>query len=144
MNKDETDRKNRQPAPEQPRPDPGLTDLIRRDRALARPMAGTINVDETGLTAEESDTWDIEQGANVLSADNEKLGEVVDIVNGYLVVEQGFFDPQDIYVPISAIVRHDDEGIYLSYTRDEFEDIDWSQFPGDGPADDPAADESDA
>ena len=140
---DEKKRRQGRSVPEGARPDPGLTDLIRRDRALSRPMAGTINVGETGISAEETDTWDIEQGANVLSDDGEKLGEVVDILEGYLVVEQGFFDPKDIYVPISAIARHDDAGLYLAYTRDEFEEIDWSQVPEATPAENDAA-ETDA
>lgn len=125
----EKERQQGRTVPGGSRPDQGLTDLIRRDRALSRPMAGTINVGETGIGTDETDTWDIEQGANVLSDDNEKLGEVVDILQGYLVVEQGFFDPKDIYVPISAIARHDDAGLYLAYTLDEFEKIDWSQYP---------------
>lgn len=128
-----TDDKNRQQrgaGAGRSRPDPGLTDLIRRDRALSRPMAGTINVGETSLGTDATDTWDIEQGANVLSDDGEKLGEVVDILEGYLVIEQGFFDPSDIYVPISAIVRNDADGLYLAYTRDAFEEFDWSHPPG--------------
>lgn len=131
------DEKNRrQPGvePGQRRPDPGLNDLIRRDRALSRPMAGRINVGETGLESHEADTWDIEQGLNVLATHGEKLGEVVGIFDGYMVVEQGFFDPRDIYVPISAIIQKDGAGLYLHYTIDEFEELDWSQRPDPSPA----------
>lgn len=141
---DENDRRQPGVEPGRRRPDPGLTDLIRRDRALSSPMAGRINVGETGLESYELDTWDIEQGVNVLAEDGEKLGEVVGIYDGYMVVEQGFFDPRDIYVPISAIIRHDDAGLYLHYTIDEFEELDWSQRPDPAPGGDAAGEEAGA
>ena len=92
-------------------------------------MAGTIHADETKLDADASETWEIEQGTDVLCEDDEKIGEVVDILPGYLVVEQGFFDPTDIFVPISFVVRHDDVSLTLAMTREEFEQRDWSQEP---------------
>ena len=127
--KGENERQRPPSVPGYRNPEAGLTDLIHHDRALARPVAGTINEVETSLETDEPGVWEIEQGTDVLCRDGEKVGEVVDVMEGYLVVEQGFFNPSDIYVPLSAIVRHDDSCLYLSYSRDEFEDHDWSQEP---------------
>ena len=131
------DRKRGQP-PQMPvyrNPDAGLTDLIHDDRALARPVAGTINVNETGLETDDTGSWEIEQGTDVVCRDGGKIGEVVDVMPGYMVVEQGFFHPRDIYVPLGLIGRHDDDDtLRLSLTRDEFERADWSHEPDTEPS----------
>lgn len=110
-------------------PDAGLTDLIHDDRALARPVAGTINVNETGLETDDTGSWEIEQGTDVVCRDGGKIGEVVDVMPGYMVVEQGFFHPQDVYVPINLIAEHQADTLRLSISRDEFERADWSHEP---------------
>lgn len=117
----------------------GLTDLIQQEHALRRPMAGTIRSDETEERADTSETWEIEQGTDVLCRDGEKVGEVVDIRPGYLVVEQGFFDPKDIYVPIAYVARHDDSSLTLAISREEFDHRDWSREPAPGEPDDETA-----
>lgn len=107
--------------------DAALTDLIHHDRALARPVAGTVRIG----ASDEPNGWDreVEQGTNVLCKNGEKIGEVVDVEDDYLVVEQGFFIPQDIYVPASTIASHDSNSLYLTMTREEFDKVDWSQEP---------------
>jgi hypothetical protein len=112
----------------------GLTDMIHRDHAQGRPLAGTIQARETAIEEEGTGTWQIEQGTDVLCEDGEKVGEVVDVMPGYLVVEQGFLDPTDIYVPLDLIDGHDETSISLSMTREAFDSEDWSEEPaGDAP-----------
>ncbi len=142
MTDDENEKHQPPQMPVYRNPDAGLTDLIHDDRALARPVAGTIEVNETGLGTGDSGTWEIEQGVDVLCRDGEKIGEVVDVMPGYMVLEQGFFHPRDIYVPIGLIARHDDEDtLRLSITRDEFEKADWTHEP-DPPQDEAAGEQS--
>jgi hypothetical protein len=110
----------------------GLTDLIHHEHAQTRPMAGTIHLNETELEADPAETREIEQGTDVLCRDGDKVGEVVDILPGYLVVEQGFFDPRDIYLPISLVTDHDEASLTIGMTREEFEQRDWSREPAPG------------
>ena len=139
-----SDRKPRRQSPDTPlrrNADAALTDLIHHDRALARPVAGTIRVGTPDAESGEHGALDreVQQGANVLCKNGEKIGEVVDIEEDYLVVEQGFFIPRDIYIPASIIAMRDSDTLYLTMTMEEFDKVDWSQEPetdsdGDTPA----------
>jgi hypothetical protein len=106
-----------------------LTDTIQHDSAWSVPLAGTVRADETRAGAADTGTLAIEQGADVLCRDGEKIGEVVEIRPGYLVVEEGFFDPRDLYVPIGLIVRQDETRLVLSVSREAFEQADWTGEP---------------
>jgi hypothetical protein len=118
---------------QEPKVEPGhrveaeLTDMIQQQSARSRPLAGVIRAEETA--APESGTWKIEQGIDVLCQDGEKIGEVVEIRPGYLVVEEGFFDPRDLYVPLELIEDHDETQLTLSITREMFEASDWIEEP---------------
>jgi hypothetical protein len=127
-----TERDKTQP----PKIEPGLgagaelTDIIQHDSARQVPIAGVIRAEETA--AEQSGTWKIEQGSDVLTRDGDKLGEVVEIRPGYLVVEEGFFDPRDLFVPLEFIAEYDETRLVLSITRDMFEASDWTEEPDVG------------
>ncbi|MDQ4045229.1 MAG: PRC-barrel domain-containing protein [Chloroflexota bacterium] len=129
------DRDDQKPLPRYRNPDAGLTDLIQQSHALSRPLAGVIRYGEADEETGEVDEREIEVGADVLSHDGEKLGEVVNVIDDYLVVEQGFFNPHDVYIPISAIDRHGDDCLYLRMTRDEFEASDWTGEPAPNASD---------
>lgn len=139
-----SDRKPRRQSSDTPlrrNTDAALTDLIHHDRALARPVAGTIRIGAPDADSDEHGGLDreVQQGASVLCKNGEKIGEVVDVEKDYLVVEQGFFIPRDIYIPASIIARHDGNNLYLTMTMEEFDKVDWSQEPeadngGDAPA----------
>lgn len=127
--------KNSRTSQDDLRPDPternvdgGLTELFQSDRAVAQPVAGTLicEGDESG-----NSDLEIQQGTDVLCADGEKIGEVVDVIGNHLVVERGFFIPSDIYVPRDAISGHDDAGLYLNLTKRQVESRDWSEEPGE-------------
>lgn len=108
-------------------PDAGLTDLIHRDRAVNRPVAGTLQFDD-----EAHDDLEIEQGADVLGADGDKIGEVVDIAGDYLVVERGFFIPEDVYIPKDIIaIDQDEAGLRLVLTKKQFDAREWTDHPDD-------------
>ena len=104
-----------------------LTDMIQHNRARSAPLAGVIRAEETA--ADGRGTWKIEQGIDVLCRDGDKVGEVVEVRPGHLVVEEGFFDPQDLYIPIELVEGHDETSLALSITRDTFEASDWTEEP---------------
>ena len=122
--------------PQEPKIEPGLgveaelNELIQQQSAQNVPLAGTIRADETAATG--GGTLKIEQGADVLCRDGDKIGEVVEIGPGYLVVEEGFFDPRDLYIPLQFIENHDETRLVLSITRDMFEASDWTEEPDIG------------
>jgi uncharacterized protein (TIGR02271 family) len=81
---------------------------------------------------ERSDTtpYQISEGTQVRSADDEKLGKVVAVQQDYLVVEKGFFFPTDYYIPTSAIANYDGDTVYLNVGKDEALNSNWSMAPG--------------
>jgi hypothetical protein len=120
---------------QQPKVEPGrgveaeLTDTIQKESARSASLAGVIRAEDTA--AEAQGTLKIEQGADVLCRDGDKIGEVVEVGPGYLVVEEGFFDPQDLYIPLEFIEQYDETQLILSITREMFEASSWTDEPGD-------------
>ncbi len=118
---------------QEPKVEPGLgveaelNETIQEANARRAELAGIIRGEETG--AETSGALEIEQGADVLCKEGDKIGEVVEILPGYLVVEEGFFDPQDLYMPLELIAEHDETQIVLSITREAFEQSEWTDEP---------------
>lgn len=85
--------------------------------------------DLEGDIAGAGDTLEIEIGLDVVGACGHKIGEVVDIRPEYLVVERGFFVPEDVYVPKSAIAEADEHRIKLDVDREAVDQSDWDQDP---------------
>lgn len=71
------------------------------------------------------------EGTTVFDAAGEKVGTVSEhnIQGGYLVVHKGWLFPRDLYVPLSAVGRSDDDGIYLNMYKDELKNQDWDEPP---------------
>jgi len=74
------------------------------------------------------DRWNIREGAEVRSSDDEKLGKVVAVEGSYLVVEKGFFFPTDYYVPTSAVASADGDTVYLSVGKDQAMNSGWDRM----------------
>jgi uncharacterized protein (TIGR02271 family) len=70
------------------------------------------------------------EGTPVFDAAGEKVGSVSEhnVQGGYLVVHKGIFR-KDIHVPLSAIGRGDDDGVYLNMYKDELRDQSWDTPP---------------
>lgn len=77
-------------------------------------------------------SYQISEGAQVRSADDEKLGKVVAVQQGHLVVEKGFFFPTDYYIPTSAIANYDGDTVYLNVGKDQAVNSDWHVTPMEG------------
>ena len=76
--------------------------------------------------------WAFREGDDVYGSDGEKVGSVVAVHPGYLVVEKGFFFPTDYYVPTSAVANYEDGGIYLNVTKEQALDQGWDAEPTGG------------
>ena len=67
------------------------------------------------------------EGMTVYGADGEKVGKVVAVDPGYVVVEKGFFFPTDYYIPASAIANIDEDHLYLTVSKEEALHQGWDQ-----------------
>jgi len=74
-------------------------------------------------------TEQIQQGWDVRSADDTKLGTVVGVYDDYFVVEKGLIFTSERYIPVSAIRRVADERVYLNVTKEQVDTQDWDQAP---------------
>jgi uncharacterized protein (TIGR02271 family) len=75
--------------------------------------------------------WNIREGTEVFGADGDKVGKVIGATQRYIVVEKGFFFPNDYYIPTSAIANSDGDKVYLSFTKDEALNQGWDTEPLD-------------
>lgn len=78
---------------------------------------------------EDSGTWEPEPGNDVIGACGHKIGEIVDQAPGHIVVEVGFFNPSDLFIPTAAIVGHHGHDVTLSISRDEALHRGWDHDP---------------
>lgn len=92
--------------------------------------AGVIRSEDTGaMPTPTPEEWTVDVGVDVVGACGHKIGEVVDVRGDCVVVEKGFFVPEDIFVPKSAIAGADEHHIILNVTRDDIEHSDWDEDP---------------
>lgn len=66
--------------------------------------------------------WRFKEGDQVCSADDHKLGKVVQFVPDmvsptHLVVEKGLLFKHDLTVPVSAVTNYEGNTIYLNLTK---------------------------
>lgn len=119
--------------PESPRHDVGgsISDIVNEDTAQDRPQEVVVlDDDETeGNVATASTTVAVEVGLDVVGSCGHKIGEVVDVRPDHLIVEKGFFVPEDVYVPKSAIAKADEHYLTLNVTREASEHSGWDTDP---------------
>lgn len=87
-------------------------------------------VDGTGVDAR-GKVFAIRIGQDVLGSCGNKIGEVVDVQDNYVVVEKGFFNPEDIYIPKDQIESFDEYHLKLRVTRDQSAQAGWEDEPDD-------------
>ncbi len=73
--------------------------------------------DVGGLPMPRSAEWNIQEGTEVITADDEVVGRVVSVEEGHLVVEEGRLFPTDHIVPKRAITDVADGVVRLSVTK---------------------------
>jgi hypothetical protein len=96
----------------------------------AQQLQGKTTVEES--TAKKIN-WHIEQGTDVIGTCGHKIGEVMDVQNEYLVVEQGFFICHDLYVPTSAIASVDKHGLHVNVSKNQIKASGWDTEPDEAP-----------
>lgn len=87
-------------------------------------------VDGTGVDAQ-GEVFTIRIGQDVLGKCGNKIGEVVDVRDEYVVVEKGFFNPEDVYIPKNEIESFDEYHLKLAVSREESEKSGWDVEPDD-------------
>lgn len=117
---------------ESPRNDVGgsINELLTERTEQQAPQTTTTVEREAGHEGDDaSDEVAIEVGVDVVGSCGHKIGEVVDVRPGHLVVEKGFLVPEDIYVPKSAIASADEHHLTLNVSRDVSEHSGWETDP---------------
>jgi hypothetical protein len=77
--------------------------------------------------------WEeIEAGAEVRDAAGDLVGTVLEAAPTYVLVEQGRFFPDDVYVPIEAVAAIEPGTVRLSVSGQEALDAGWHAAPPAG------------
>jgi uncharacterized protein (TIGR02271 family) len=74
-------------------------------------------------------TTPLQLGWDVFGSDGEKIGTIAALESNYLIIEKGFIFTEDIYVPLSAISRVEDDDVHLALSKSQVEMEDWSAPP---------------
>lgn len=84
--------------------------------------------------------WAPEPGDDVFGACGHKIGEIVERHPDHIVVEMGFFNPSELYIPNDVIEGHHGDDVVLSVTKHEALHHGWDHDPlaedSPGPPDD--------
>lgn len=91
--------------------------------------AGTIHTTDARTMNTSPEKVSVDVGIDVVGACGHKIGEVVDVRDDCIVVEKGFFVPEDIYVPKSAISGADEHHLTLNVTKESVRRSDWDEDP---------------
>jgi uncharacterized protein (TIGR02271 family) len=87
------------------------------------------------MTEAYTDQVELHPGMTVRSHDDEKLGKIVRLQDNQLLVEKGFFFPQDYWIPVSAVENADDDNVYLNLDKDQVLAERWAEGKADWNAD---------
>ncbi|CAN0412972.1 unnamed protein product, partial [Phaeothamnion confervicola] len=72
-----------------------------------------------------------ETGDDVIGSCGHKIGEIVDRQPDHIVVEVGFFNPTDLYIPTGAIAGHHGDHVTLTVSKEEALHRGWDHDPLD-------------
>ncbi|MEJ7652854.1 MAG: DUF2382 domain-containing protein [Chloroflexia bacterium] len=75
------------------------------------------------------DLTQIRRGTNVYGSDGEKVGDVEEVSANYILVQKGMIFQKEFYIPADSITSVDDDGVYLSVSKDQIGDMGWDQPP---------------
>ena len=72
-------------------------------------------------------------GWTAYDADGEKIGDVIEIGSNYVVVQKGWFLPQDLYIPLSSVTSVDeaDARFEVDATQETVNSLGWTSPPTD-------------
>ena len=75
------------------------------------------------------DLSNVQSGWVVYTADDQKVGEVREVHDTYLVVRQGLIMGKWLYPPLSAVGRAERGSVYLTVSNQELETRGWDEQP---------------
>ena len=86
----------------------------------------------------------IQTGWNAYDAEGEKIGDVIEVGSNYVLVQKGWFMPQNVYIPLSSVTSIDEPNANFSVdvTKDNVESRGWTSPPADASWDADATQES--
>jgi len=75
----------------------------------------------------------VETGWDVISSDDQKVGDVNDVGSNYLILTKGLVFVKDIYVPFDAITSVDEgaQCVYVAARKDDIESMGWDNPPAE-------------
>lgn len=99
------------------------------DSPLSEVVSGSTERSEEDVVP--SEAWIPEAGHDVIGSCGHKIGEIVERQPDHIVVEVGFFNPTDLYIPTGAIAGHHRDHVLLSVSKDEALHRGWEHDPLD-------------
>ena len=75
----------------------------------------------------------IQTGWNAYDAEGEKIGDVVEVGSNYVLVQKGWFLPQNLYIPLASVTSIDEPNANFSVdvTKENVESRGWGSPPAD-------------
>ena len=75
----------------------------------------------------------IQTGWNAYDAEGEKIGDVIEVGSNYVLVQKGWFMPQNVYIPLSSVTSIDEPNANFSVdvTKENVESRGWNSPPAD-------------
>jgi len=71
----------------------------------------------------------IQHGWEVYDADDQRVGTVDGVEDGYILAHKGIFFPTDLYIPASAIAPIADDRVSLNVVKSDVDDQRWDSAP---------------
>jgi uncharacterized protein (TIGR02271 family) len=78
------------------------------------------------------DATKIRTGWDVYGSDGQHLGSVGEIGDNYLLVQKGLIFVHDIFVPVSAVDRVEEEAVWLNVPKADVDTMGWDMPPTEG------------
>jgi len=79
-----------------------------------------------------SNMGEVMKGAEVIDANGEKVGKVVEVGRNSFKVEKGFIFHKDMHLPMSAVARTHDNHVHLNVAKDQVMTMGAEQLPAEG------------
>ena len=76
----------------------------------------------------------VEVGWNAYDTAGEKIGDIAEVGQNYLLVQKGLFFPKDLYIPMSYVTAADarDSSVTINASKHEVETLGWDGPPAEG------------
>jgi hypothetical protein len=73
------------------------------------------------------DTTMIRNGADVIASDGNRIGTVDEVASSYLLVKKGLIFTHDLYIPLTAVSRLNENEVWLDVSKSEINARGWNE-----------------